>query len=204
VCCAPRRATNSTKRRTAAAAITTSRADLLEELRAYAPADAREAAMRERVVAFVGAHRDAFVRSLLIGHVTASAWIIDPGRTRTLLTHHRKLGKWLQLGGHVDGDPDVRHGALREATEESGLTSLRFASEAIYDLDVHPIPARGGEPAHEHFDIRFALEADPGEPLTVSAESKELAWVRLEALAGYGVDESVLRLARKTAMLASS
>lgn len=183
---------------------TTNRAGLLDELRAYAPADAREAAMRERLVAFVAAHPDAFARSLRIGHVTASAWIIDPGRTRALLTHHRKLRKWLQLGGHVDGDPDVRRGALREATEESGLTSLRFASETIYDLDVHPIPARGSEPAHEHFDIRFALEADPDEPLIVSAESKELAWVPLDALAGYGVDESVLRLARKTATLASS
>jgi 8-oxo-dGTP pyrophosphatase MutT (NUDIX family) len=202
--CARRLVTNSTKRRAAAATITTSRADLLDELRAYAPADAREAAMRERLVAFVGTHRDAFARNLLIGHVTASAWITDPGRTRTLLTHHRKLGKWLQLGGHVDGDPDVRHGALREAAEESGLTSLRFASEAIYDLDVHAIPARGTEPPHEHFDIRFALEADPDEPLILSAESKELAWVPLEALARYGVDESVLRLARKTAMLASS
>ena len=160
--------------------------------------------MRKRLVAFVAAHPDAFSRSLLVGHVTASAWIVDPGRTRTLLTHHRKLERWLQLGGHVDGDPDLRRGALREATEESGLTSLRFASEAIYDLDIHAIPARGAEPAHEHYDVRFALEADPDEPLVVSAESKELAWVPLEALADYGADESVLRLARKTATLASS
>jgi 8-oxo-dGTP pyrophosphatase MutT (NUDIX family) len=177
---------------------TATRAGLLDELRAYAPADAREAAMRERLVAFVAAHPDAFERALTAGHVTASAWIVDPARTRALLAHHRKLGKWLQLGGHVDGDPDVRRAALREAREESGLTSLRFASDAIYDLDVHAIPARPGEPAHEHFDVRFAFEADPAEPLVTSAESHALAWVALGDLPAYGADESVLRLGRKT------
>jgi 8-oxo-dGTP pyrophosphatase MutT (NUDIX family) len=175
-----------------------SRTTLLEELRAYVPFDERERAMRDRLVAFVDAHPDAFERALAIGHVTASAWIVDPSRTRALLTHHRKLGRWLQLGGHADGDPDVRGAALREAREESGLTSLRFVRDAIYDLDVHAIPARRGEPEHEHFDVRFVLEADPNEPLLVSGESHELAWIALADLARHGADESVLRLARKT------
>jgi 8-oxo-dGTP pyrophosphatase MutT (NUDIX family) len=157
--------------------------------------------MRERLVAFVAENPEAFERSLLVGHVTASAWIVDPACTQALLTHHRKLGKWLQLGGHVDGDPDLRRAALREAHEESGLRSLRFASDAIYDLDIHPIPARPGEPAHDHYDVRFAFFADPVEPLVVSAESKELAWVPLDALRAYGADESVFRLARKTSRL---
>lgn len=177
------------------------RETLLAELGSYRPADARETGMRDRLAAFVAAQADAFERALAVGHVTASAWIVDPSRSCTLLTHHRKLGKWLQLGGHVDGDPDVRRAALREAREESGLRSLRFASDAIYDIDVHPIPARPGEPAHDHYDVRFALEADPAEPLVRNHESKELAWVRLDALAAYGVDESVLRLARKTPAL---
>jgi 8-oxo-dGTP pyrophosphatase MutT (NUDIX family) len=177
---------------------TASRASLLDELRAYVPADAREAAMRARLVAFVAAQPDAFERALAVGHVTASAWIVDPARTRALLAHHRKLGKWLQLGGHVDGDPDVRAAALREAREESGLTSLRFASDAIYDLDVHAIPARPGEPAHEHYDVRFALEADPAEPLAANAESRARAGFARAGRPAYGADESVLRLARKT------
>ncbi|HEX3467350.1 MAG TPA: NUDIX hydrolase [Candidatus Elarobacter sp.] len=174
---------------------------LLEELRTYVPADAREAEMRDRFAAFLTAHGDAFERACIPGHVTASAWIVDPARTRALLTHHRKLGKWLQLGGHVDGDRDVRRSALREAREESGLRSLRFAGDAIYDVDVHRIPARGTDPEHDHFDVRFAFEADPDEPLVVSDESHELAWISIDALDRYGADESVLRLARKTRLL---
>jgi 8-oxo-dGTP pyrophosphatase MutT (NUDIX family) len=181
---------------------TLSRDNLLAELRTYAAFDVREAAMRDRLVAFVAAHPDAGDRGLTVGHVTASAWIVDPSRRRALLTHHRKLDKWLQLGGHVDGDLDVRRAALREAREESGLASLRFVFDAIYDLDVHPIPVRPGEPAHDHYDVRFALEADPDEPLVVTAESKELAWLPIDGLAAYGADESVLRLARKTQSLA--
>ena len=177
---------------------TATRTSLLDELRAYVPADPREAAMRARLVAFVAEHHDAFERTLATGHVTASAWVVDPARTHALLAHHRKLGKWLQLGGHVDGDADVRRAALREAREESGLTSLRFASDGIYDLDVHPIPARPGEPAHDHYDVRFALEADPAELLVTSDESHALAWIALGDLPSYGADESVLRLARKT------
>lgn len=180
---------------------TASRDTLLDELRTYVPAGVREAAMRDRLIAFVAAHADAFERALPIGHVTASAWIVDETRTRALLMHHRKLRKWLQPGGHADGDFDVRGVALREAREETGLHSLRFAHDGIYDLDVHAIPARPGEPAHDHYDVRFALEADAAEPLVANPESKELAWVPLDALASYGVDESVLRLARKTAAL---
>jgi 8-oxo-dGTP pyrophosphatase MutT (NUDIX family) len=174
------------------------RTELVAELSAYRPADDREAAMRDRLVAFITRHHDAFERTQRLGHVTASTWIVDPARTRTLLTHHRKLGKWVQLGGHVDGEVDVRAAALREAREESGLTSLRFVAATIYDVDVHSIPARCDEPAHEHFDIRFVLEADPSERLIVSDESHDVVWHAIDALATLGADESLFRLARKT------
>jgi 8-oxo-dGTP pyrophosphatase MutT (NUDIX family) len=177
--------------------------ELLAELRAYRPADAREAAMRDRVVAFVG--RDglrAFERSNRSGHVTASAWIVSPDRSAVVLLHHRKLDRWLQLGGHVDGDPDVRAAALREAREESGLRTLRPLGDGLYDVDVHAIPARGDEPAHEHFDLRFACEADPREAIAGNDESHAVRWVALDEIERYAIDESVRRLVRKTATLA--
>jgi 8-oxo-dGTP pyrophosphatase MutT (NUDIX family) len=178
-----------------------SREGLLGELQAYRPADARETAMVGELTAFVRAHPDCFERGLSIGHVTASAWVVDESRTHALLTHHRKLGKWLQLGGHADGDDDVRRVALREAREESGLTAIRFADGLIYDVDVHDISARGSEPAHKHYDVRFAFIADRTAPTVVSDESHELAWLPVADLAAPGVDPSVRRLAQKTSSL---
>lgn len=177
------------------------RAALVAELQAYAPTDARERAMVDEVIAFVLAHADCFERTHLAGHITASAWIVDRARKHALLTHHRKLDRWLQLGGHADGDADVRRVALREATEESGLRHIVPARGGIYDVDVHVIPARGAEPEHKHYDVRFAFVADPAEPLVVSEESHALAWRPISALLGAGSDESVSRLAQKSAML---
>ena len=175
-----------------------SRASLLAELATYQPRDARERTMTDDLIAFVSAHPECFERSLAVGHVTASAWVTDPTGAAALLTHHRKLGRWLQLGGHADGDADVRRVALREAVEESGVTAIRFASPSIYDVDIHRIPARPGEPEHWHYDVRFAFFAARNAPLSVSAESHELRWIPLDRLDAFAVDESVRRLARKT------
>jgi 8-oxo-dGTP pyrophosphatase MutT (NUDIX family) len=174
------------------------RRSLISLLEAYTPSDATDAAARDRILRFVRAHDDCFERSLLEGHVTGSAWIINASRTRCLLTHHRKLDRWLQLGGHADGQTDALDVAMREAREESGLTSLRPVSEAIFDCDVHPIPGRRSEPEHFHYDVRFLLEADDAEPLVLSEESKELAWVALADVASLESDESVMRMVAKT------
>src|SRR5436305_5487357 len=104
--------------------------------------DAHEAAMVADTIRFVETHPDCLLRSCVPGHLTGSAWIVSADRQRTLLTHHHKLDKWLQLGGHADGDGDLLAVALREAQEESGLTRLRPVATAIYDFDRHWIPAR--------------------------------------------------------------
>ena len=158
----------------------------------------REAAMLAEYAPFIAAHPDCLWRTCLEGHLTASAWIVDAARTSTLLTHHRKLDRWLQLGGHVDGETDLAAAALREAREESGLARLRLVSPEIFDVDRHRIPARGAEPEHWHFDVRFLIEADPAESLAVSDESKDLAWVRLEDVARLNPDESLARMVQKT------
>lgn len=163
--------------------------------------DAHEAAMVADTIRFTETHADCLLRSCVPGHLTGSAWIVDATRTRTLLTHHRKLDKWLQLGGHADGDPDLVAVALREAKEESGLSRLRVVSAELFDVDRHWIPPRKTEPGHYHYDLRFLIEADPNEPLTVTNESKDLAWVDVASVASLNPEESMLRMVRKTSRL---
>ena len=176
------------------------RAPLLAQLRAHPAADAREREMTERIVAFVAATPACFERTWPAGHVTGSAWVVDRDGTHAVLAHHRKLGRWLQLGGHADGETDVRAVARREAREESGLT-VADAGEGIYDVDVHEIPARDGRPAHVHYDVRFAFFADRAAAPVVSDESHAVAWIALRDLDRYGADASIRRLASKTARL---
>ena len=116
---------------------------VLNLLRAHAARalDAHEAAMTAETIRFVEAHGDCLLRTCGPGHLTGSAWIVNAERTRTLLTHHRKLKKWLQLGGHADGDPDLLAVALREAREESGLAAVRAVAVEINVPDSHSFPA---------------------------------------------------------------
>ncbi len=139
------------------------------------------------------------------GHVTGSAWVTTPDGSRVLLVHHRKLGKWLQPGGHADGERFIGQVALREAQEETGLAELALHDAHMpLDVDVHVIPARvtaGGvvEPAHEHHDVRFLVISPTAAPPTVSDESHAVRWFPIEELAALTDEESVLRLARKAA-----
>jgi len=157
-----------------------------------------EALAVSQTIEFVKAHSDCLLRTCLEGHLTGSAWILSPDRRQVLLTHHRKLDKWLQLGGHADGDGDLLAVAVREAREESGLTGLRVIESSVFDVDRHWIPERGREPGHWHHDLRFLLEANPAEPLTVTHESKDLAWVDVSAVSGLNPEESMSRMVRKT------
>jgi len=176
------------------------RAAALRLLLAHAelPLSREEALAVEETLCFVGAHPDCLLRSCLPGHLTGSAWIVSRDRRRTLLTHHGKLGKWLQLGGHADGDPDLLAVALREAREESGLVFLTAVGGRLFDVDRHWIGERGAEPGHWHHDLRFMVEADPSEPLTISAESKALSWVDVSAVGTLNPEESMARMVRKT------
>ena len=176
------------------------RAPALARLRAHAarPLDPREAEMAADAIRFIEAHPDCLWRRCATGHLTGSAWILTPDRSWTLLTHHHKLDKWLQVGGHADGDPDLLAVALREAREESGLHRLRPVAADLFDFDRHWIPGCPGEQAHWHYDFRFLVEADRDEPLVISSESKDLAWVEVARVPSLNPEESIARMVRKT------
>lgn len=179
--------------------------ELLEEYSLAHAGDPEELATAARVRRLVVVHPDCFERTCATGHVTGSAWVLSEDGRHVLLTHHRKLGRWLQLGGHADGDPDPLSVALREAREESGLSALRVVATAgkvlPLDLDVHVIPARPGEPAHEHHDVRFLLVAADGQRVEASEESHEVRWVPLDDLARLTDEPGILRMDRKARRL---
>ena len=170
---------------------------LVAALLHYRPDSAQQSAARDAFLAFARSHADCCQRTHPPGHFTGSAWLVDADGTRVLLTHHRKLDRWLQLGGHADGDADLARVALREAGEESGLSGLRVAG-GIFDLDCHAIPARGSDPAHLHWDVRYVVRAGADERYAVSAESLDLAWRPIAAIAAdEGADASLRRMAMK-------
>ncbi len=171
--------------------------ELLRLLDTYHTTDQYEAEMLKQTRQFVATNPGCFDRSLLIGHVTGSAWILDPGYSHTLLVHHAKLDKWLQPGGHCDGDPDVLKVAAKEAFEETGL-AVRAVSRHIFDVDVHRIPERRDVPAHLHYDIRFLFVAEMAEEdLVLNKEVKALKWIHLSDVHLYNNEPSVLRMVEK-------
>jgi len=147
-------------------------------------------------------HPDAYQRSHLPGHMTGSAWIIDQSNQFVLLTHHAKLDKWLQPGGHADGDENILAVALREAEEETGLNNFKILLPGIFDIDVHPIPARKEFPLHLHYDVRFLLQCDKLNPLKLTEESQALAWIRLDDVDRVSEhNASMVRMAEKASGL---
>ncbi len=128
------------------------------------------------VLAFCADHRDALHRSCLTGHLTGSALVISATADQTLLLHHTKLDRWLQPGGHADGDGNLAGVALKEATEETGIEGLRVVTPAV-DIDIHVIPERGDVPEHRHHDVRFVVLAPPGARVDHNEEAIDFRWV---------------------------
>ncbi len=172
------------------------RAALHEALMRYAAHWPAESAITGLFVALLQDRDCPFVRSRLAGHFTSGAWLVSADGARVLMTHHRKLDRWLQLGGHADGDRDMARVALREAQEESGLPGLTLAADEIFDLDRHWIPQRKDVPGHWHYDVRYVVRAAADERYAVSDESHDLAWRPITALID-DEDESLGRMARK-------
>ncbi len=174
---------------------------IAELLAAHTPADEKEAADIQTIARMLSDAPNLMSREYPAGHVTGSALVLDAHTGRFLLHYHKKLGRWLQFGGHAEPtETDPAQTAFREAQEESGLPDLHWLVDAPIDIDVHPIPARGDQPTHMHLDFRYVLLTATPDALHVSAdESAHFAWLTLGDLParGIAIDPSLDRLIRK-------
>ncbi len=168
---------------------------LIKSLESYSTAFIEESNF---IIPFLALLKDqnAFQRTHLPGHITGSAWILNKTYTKALLVHHAKLNKWVQPGGHADGDENILAVALREAEEETGIKKFNV-KEDIFDIDIHTIPLRKEFPQHDHYDIRFLLIANEQDEIIVSEESHDVKWVALADLERFTSEQSVLRMKEK-------
>ena len=179
------------------------RKPLAAMLHAYQPVDAQESDHRARMLALLATAGDSCARDHFApGHFTASAFVLSPDARGLLLIHHSKLDRWLQPGGHVEpGDADLLAAARRELHEEVGLRDLALELPGVLDLDVHAIAPRAGEPAHQHFDVRFLFRADSYE-LLAGSDAKAARWFELSCIDELQADRSVMRAVKKLLHLA--
>ncbi|MCD9623152.1 NUDIX hydrolase [Rhabdothermincola salaria] len=173
---------------------------LVADLHRHEPADAGQARLRDQMLEFASANPDALHRSCAAGHFTGSALVLDPDSGRVLVLFHTKLRKWLQPGGHTDGEANLAATALREATEETGIDGLVVVAPPA-DLDIHEVrPPK--EAAHLHLDVRYLVLAPSGARAVGNHESEALRWVAPVDLPALGADEGLIRLAERAGALA--
>jgi len=177
-------------------------AALRSQLDAYARRHPEHAALADEFSTLLDDPENPFLRERLAGHFTGSAWLVSTDGQRVLLTHHRKLDRWLQLGGHADGERDLAQVALKEAEEESGLTALVLEDGELFDIDKHWIPERKDVPGHWHYDARYVVRALGSEQFAISEESLALAWRDIRDVANAAIetpdgDDSLPRMAKR-------
>jgi 8-oxo-dGTP pyrophosphatase MutT (NUDIX family) len=173
-----------------------SRKDLTLSLEAYTTSFSEEQKFVARFLELLK-HPRAYFRDHLPGHMTGSAWIVDAKKEYALLLHHAKLNRWLQPGGHADGDENIVAVARKEAEEETGLKNLTLI-HPLFDIDIHTIPERNDFPAHDHYDIRCLFFANRNQEIILSGESNELAWFPLSEIPKkVEGNDSILRMIAK-------
>lgn len=173
------------------------RSKLLDLLERYIPFYQEEVKVKKDMIEFVNNNHNCFDRRLEEGHITGSAWLLNKDGDKALLMHHRKLDKWLQPGGHADGDTDVLAVAVKEAREESGIKAIEVVNGDIFDIDIHLIPENSIEKEHFHYDIRFLLQVKSDEELSNNGESKELRWLDADDMIHLTEEKSVVRMVNK-------
>ena len=162
---------------------------IYDDIQRFEPFNEQEELDKDVILRFLEQHEDAFLREDLIAHMTASAWVVNERRDRVLMVYHRIYDSWSWTGGHADGERDLLSVALREVTEETGVTRVRPVSGEIFSLETVTVDGhekRGAYvPSHLHLNVTYLLEADDAEPLRICEdENKGVAWFGLdEALA---------------------
>lgn len=171
----------------------------MKALRLYSPISAEEEIYKNKMLKlYEEKGTKAFSRTNITAHFTASAWIINPNSNEVLLIHHNKLNKWLQPGGHADGETDLEKVARKEAKEETGLENLKLASNILFDIDIHFIPENKGIPEHYHYDVRFAYFCMNKEKTQINSESNDFKWVNLDKVKNITQEPSILRMVEKS------
>ena len=158
---------------------------IIEEIKKYRPCNAQEQRDQALILDFLEKNGDAFLRSNLLAHMTASSWIVNPERTKTLMVYHNIYDSWSWTGGHADGETDLLSVALREAREETGIAHVRPLSPEIFSLEVLTVDGheKRGEyvPSHLHMNVTYLLEAEESDTLRVCREENSgVAWFSLE------------------------
>ena len=172
-----------------------SKFSLLKELKEYSYLN-KELSVVEEMLDFYHREGNPFSRNCLAGHFTGSAFIVDPELDKVLLCHHRKINKWLQPGGHADGNSDLLEVAKQEVLEECGLY-INSIDKKIFDLDIHHIPTFKNIFAHKHYDVRFLFEVDSNRPIKCSEESNDLRWISFDQIDSYTQEYSIQRMLNK-------
>ncbi len=165
-------------------------------LNRYEPSS-NEIEAKKNILKFIEENENCFERSLEIGHITGSAWLLNKHGDHALLMHHAKLNRWFQPGGHADGDSDILAVAIKEAKEESGISAIEAVMPDIFDIDIHEIPANKKDKAHFHYDIRFLLKVTSDEELQINEEAHELLWIGKNADKSYLNEDSIRRMHNK-------
>ncbi len=170
---------------------------LKDLLNNYYPKDPQEIIAKQHMLALLSVCTNCFDRACTPGHFTASSWLLSKDSTKSLLLQHAKLKRWLQLGGHCDGEADVLKVAVKEAQEESGINAIEPISAEIFDIDMHLIPQNKNDTPHYHYDIRFLLQVKSDESLISNHESLALQWFEHDVTTFPTQDMSIIRMLNK-------
>jgi len=179
---------------------------LYRHLKDYKSIDKQEEESRLETIKFIESNENCFDRTCIPGHVTGSALVVNEDITEVLLNYHAKVKKWIQFGGHSDGENNPFNVALRETFEESGLKEVKFIYPytGIFLLDHHPIPAHNGELDHIHYDVSIILMAKNSDKINISNESKDIKWVKIEDVEKYNSRDKMKKMIKKALAIKST